>query len=399
MSQITSMSFEPFFITALLGILIVIYNQRRPWRTRSVIDLIIFASLIFAVGWRCVVSTASSRYWSILIFPVFYYTVIFCWAKFWGKAVSLFIILLLVIFCIGKFLRFNPNSRFILNAVQVIEKDAIKHKSPLIIDCNSIISSRIRYYTSLPMVSDDFSVEYLKRELQALRGLYDVAYLILDLPEERNFCTESLLRELHGRLLFEQFNDRHNKKKCYVYCFPVAEVPHPLSVGYCFANGGFEEIWNRGDTPNAPIAWYCTEGPGTQVKIKTTTDAIHGVRSLFMQNYGPVTLRPKDRIRLRQNGKLVFSVKNAKNSQISAWMNIYDTKTKNQQIERLFTLTVNTNGVHQFQIPLPHDVHQQNKEFDIHWSIVSPDGMILDEVGFSPEKANQANKTDKKTLQ
>lgn len=379
LDKIVSVVYEPFVITTVLGLIITIWQGKKMF----LCNWLLLFFCIFMLAWRSCYGTTSSRYWAIFIFPALYYTIILCQSI---RQTKIFLIIAVVIiaFAIGKNLHFNPHSRFILNAAETISNDAQNYSKPLIVDCDTIIANRLAYYTRIPMVSDKFSDQYLQSQLHALRGLYDVIYLVYNVSKHRhNFRNEKLLHELGAELIFEEFHDRYKKKKTYVYRLPIApaspiEIPIEL-----YSNGGFENLAAKPTLdPAEPALWGCTEGAGNRVKITTISPAISGERSLLLQRVTPVTLFPHGRTALSYNRNFLFTIKNGNGSDLSVRLDIYGKKIRSIP---LLHVAINTDEIHQFQIPLRMQDFKSDDTFRVYWSITSPDGILIDDVGFGPE--------------
>ena len=386
LTKIFSVVSEPFAIAMVLGMIVTAY---RGFRRKFLLgDWLLLLSCVFMVAWRCCCGAGSSRYWAIVLFPAIYYSAVFCWSV-RKTEVALGITVILLAFAAGKAFHFNPNGRFVLNAAEAISRDARNYSKPLIVDCNTIIGQRLAYYTRLPVVSDEFSGSYLQSQLHALRGLYDVIYLVCNFgrahPDQR---IEEQLNKLGATLIFRQFHDRYEKKKTYIYRLSAESAAPRQTPVELFENGNFEILAPRAESGSPePASWGCTEGAGREVKITTSSPAISGERSLLIRKATPVTLFAHGKVALPDDGDLLFTVKNADKTRMSSWLVVYDSE-KNQRVQPLFNIVVNTDEIHQFQLPLKKADFRADEKFRIYWSITSPSGIMIDDVGFGPENVN-----------
>jgi len=356
--------------------------------------------IVIMLAWRFGLGACSSRYWAILTIPGILFGIVFCYLNFWGRRISAILVGILCICCLIQDLHFNRNSRYILNAAKAIAADAKHYPRTIIWEDGNSAASRLGYYSGIPTLSDHFSSAFLERNLQGVRGLYDVVYLVFTVSREENPQSILPLKELRAELLFEQFHDNREKKKLYIYRVPVEpalSMRHdiePFSL-----NGNFETLRPQAKTERIfPLGWRDT-GVGTiSGSCQPVASTISKGNALAIQSVLMLTLYPETRGIVKQDGFLVFSVKQAKDSQIWVWAMIYDKKVHPQRKETVLHTCVNTDALHQFQIPLNASEFAPEESVRFYWTFIAPAGLQLDDIGFCPRdiagKSNSAQKQD-----
>lgn len=383
LSDIIDVAFEPFLISSIVGIILIYITHEKGEALR--LHRVLLIIIILMLLWRFLWGTKSSRHWAVIIFPVLTYSGIFCWsiAKNWKIPVLLIVIIGGI--AIGKNLHINPHSKYLLNASDTIIADAKNYRRPIIIEAGDSNASRLEYYTGIPAINDDFSANYLQNEMQGLRGLYDVVYLVFSTSNRLGMSESLKLQRFNPELIFEQFRNRKERDKIYVYRIPVEKMPEPLYGGeILFRNGNFEELAPQ-QSPGGrkPKLWGATHGLGVPLECQTTTEnVIHGTRSLYLQYFLKFTLFPLTRVKISDNGIFSFWIANADGVTLWARVHVVGANGKLRRVDHLVQIPINTNQKHQFQFYLKAEDYLPDDTISIHWSIMAPDGCQMDDIEF-----------------
>ncbi len=383
LSNIIDVAFEPFLISSLVGIILICITHEKGEKLR--LHRLLLIILILMLSWRFILGTKSSRHWAVIIFPILTYSGIFCWSIARNWKISLLLIIIIGGIAIGKNLHINPYSKYLLNASEAIIADAKNYKHPIIIEAGDSSVSRLKYYTGMPAIYDDFSADYMQHEMQGLRGLYDVVYLVFNASDRLNVNKSLELQRFNAELIFEQFRNRKEKDKIYIYRIPVEKMSEPLYGGeILFRNGDFEELAPQ-QIPGGskPKLWGTTYGLGVPLECQTTTEnVINGTRSLYLQYFLKFTLFPLTRVKISDDGIFSFWIANADGATLWVRVHVVGANGKLRRVDHLVQVPINTNQKHQFQFYLKADDYLPDDTISVHWSIMSPEGCQMDDIEF-----------------
>ena len=387
--------FEPIAITMFLGIVgcFFLRDKKQP-----IVFFYYWAFLIiFMIVWRIIINAESSRYWAILIIPGILFCSTFCLACLGNKLLSIILILGIALITLGKSLHFNTNSKMIINAANVIATYKNQEQRLIIIEAGDSIAKRLQYYSGVPAVSQDADNESLQQTILAFRGLYDTCFLVFSSNINEKSQHEIILKDFQAELVFEQFHDNRQKKKLFVYKIIVPpKLEIKTNIQPFFINGDFETIVFK-DTKKVdfPRAWnFVTIEDAQGECIPIHDEVISGETSLKITSSGlSLTLYPEPRIGVKEDGFIVFCVKKAKGALLTIREAVYDNNKEfiSSQEKKLVSVFINTDDLHQFQIPVYKKNYHPDEVIRLYWSILAPNGLILDDVGFSPALSSQQN--------
>ena len=271
--------------------------------------LIWLGLILFAMGsWRFFIPNFySPRYAAIFLFPAILLTAYMMvkFRKWWW-----ILIIVMGIICCCKILRQNASGRLLINAADIIRKNAANDKYPLII-VNDKDDLRMEFYVSLPVLpfkeSKNFTekVRDISRIIANHANYSDAIYICCEMPHNSEITGEDLKLNGDLKLIYSTLSNR--KKKIYFnvyrYCrkgkISSPAVPEGKNL---IANGDFERssVFNKKllqrlskrkhkfftDRTQYPVSWGLNSGGyGTKTEIEVSAvDPISGKKSLRLQS-------------------------------------------------------------------------------------------------------------------
>ncbi len=230
--QIPQILFEPVAIGACLGILTAMIAG---WRKRSVRYWMILFAILFMIGWRVAIQTASARYSAVLICPAVILTVYFCFrlefiCRCFVKSPRMYrlcrfipylVITGLVFGCIIKIMRFDAYSGYVAEACRVYLADRSPDLPDYIYCVDGMENTRISYYSKLDSGKNVESVmrDFLRSRLKELRNIAGVHYFYAFHKKGQPYYTAENL-ELSGgewRRLGSFYTSKRRNKEFVLY--------------------------------------------------------------------------------------------------------------------------------------------------------------------------------------
>ena len=236
--------YEVYFGTAIAGL--VFYTLQSCRKNRKIL-LWLLLLLIGMMGWRfCVPNFYSSRYAAIFLFPAILLTV-FMLVKF--KKWCWLLLLAMGITCCCKISRPNLKGRLLINAAEVISKDAVDENSPLVITEENDFAL-MSYYSAVPVCrfyENQDPVEKLRdmsRIISATAPNTSAIYFCCSVTNNAGISREDL--GLDGEWELIHSVKRSKRQKLYLHIYRYRKVgtcqPLPPSGTNLIRNGNAEKI-------------------------------------------------------------------------------------------------------------------------------------------------------------
>lgn len=230
--NINKILFEPFTVCSLTGIAIILAAFGKHKRKNLLFSWM--AALVLAILWRVMIAVPSSRYASVLLVPAIVFSVVGIYALNLPKFLQRTAIGILVVFCLCKCLRFNENASYIRNVSNAVKADAIRYRTPLILDfCGE--EKRLRRYAGLPVrravpdhVNQIVHANQIAANLPYWSLNHDVLYVVRKrhgssaVPLEQSGVSEGE----DWQMLLSEPMDRKGKKRIEVYRFLPNQKKH-----------------------------------------------------------------------------------------------------------------------------------------------------------------------------
>ena len=305
LNKIIQSCFEGFFGTMVAGWLF--YTMQSIRKNRRM--LIWLWVMLFAMAiWRFFIPNFySPRYAVIFIFPAILLTA-YMMVKF--KKLCWVLLIVLGIICCCKILRPNLTGRMLIDASDVIRKDAADKKHPLVI-VDDKDGPRMEFYSSLPVLPFDESKNFpvklldLSRIISNNANQSDAVYICCEIPANLEITKENLNLDGDFKLIYSTLSNRRKKIYFNVYRYlkngNISPVIMPEGKNL-IANGNFEKSRivpekllnilskrkHKFFTENIqlPFSWSInTNHPEFNVEIEASAvNPLSGKRSLRLKN-------------------------------------------------------------------------------------------------------------------
>lgn len=387
--------FEPIAILMFLGLAGCFFLRKKNIPVKFFYYW--FALIIIMIIWRVGIQAESSRYWAILIIPGILFCSVFCFFDFWPKRFSIILVCSIAVAALGKTIHFNYNSKMIINAANAIIAYQIPKQSSIIIEGGNSVGERLSYYSEVPAIIQDSGSNAVRQTILSLRGLYDTCFLVFSNTVNQESLYDPIIKEFNAELIYEQFHDNRQKRKLFVYKIIVPPPPEQRTdMIPFFVNGDFEEVVFKSNKKiEFPRLWdFVIAGNSTGECIPIYNDVISGKTSVKITNSGlPLTLYPETRNKVEEDGFIVFCIKQGKGTRLALREAVYKNNLEFISIREneLISILINTDDLHQFQIPVYKNNYRPEEVIRFYWIIQSPDGIIIDDIGFCPVLSTEQN--------
>lgn len=415
--RIPGMLFEPFAILGVFGLILaaILY-----WKRHSPLYWVIGLGILFMLSWRLGIQIISSRYASILIYPVVIATAYFCFqtewlvkyipkipAK-WCKYVPYLFVIGLGAASLGKALHYNPYGDRLLLISKLILKDAQGRSNPHILAANHDFF-RLMYYSGLPSTPIPYSdlpeKQYLENIGNSLKNgtmepadhIYFVLYA--STKKKKGYYLQKFSDKLkpHFQYLGEFY---HNRKKRYVtrvyrfnmkeyYKFqfslthkdtenkngktPVSRITfdgtHP--AGSLFYKNTFD-YFSKQDyrkspkLKDVPIGWSIQGTPGYISDINTELGTIkdsNGINTFYLKSQDLITTYTEKMYPAKQ-WRFSMKVSGTVNTVFNLAVHCYNAKYGWCSFLHLPTAKITENNrIYEYSVNIPDDFYTPETKF------------------------------------
>ncbi len=382
MERLIDILYEPIFGVVLACVFCILFLLKKSPENKLM--KLIAALLAMMILWRFFVAQVSTRYWAAILFPALALAGYVCYLPWWGIRFSRFLIIIVVVACLGKDFHLNWNNRSIINSAEAIKADAKKYSCAFVTEFeNSGLLSRIGYYSGIRTVDNINKVDLLQCYESAV-GVYDVFYIICENEPTEHLNFYEQVKLIGGELLFSRDKEMRGKKKIYVYkiLIPPAEkvvFPTPELV----KNGDFEQIVKRTNKDGSSYLFPQSWGRVSGFELEQD-NPISGKYSLRVKGLKDMVLYSYDIRKIGQNGIMRFTVKSGRDANIRVIGRGYEEPRKVAFQKTLLNLEIPDDGAYQLQVPLKFSELTGANTIQYFWYISAPNGLIMDDVEFYP---------------